>query len=253
MEGAVTSFLPAKGYGFVRGDDGRDYFLHQSDLSPEQATPIEGQRLAFEEVATPKGYRARRVKLLGEIGPVCYLAPDVVLHSRDSDIRGWETLKTSLWTVNGSSRNSPDDAKDLLLERIAMLGANAAVLVRYYKTTGSEAGRGRGTHHYTIHNFKAHPVFVGKASTSGTISRDALNSLDENAKALKSVLKARTDSATTAALIVGAMVMVFAVGIGIVMAGLATLIALGVGLLVATIAFFVMREDHDGWLQPPIS
>lgn len=251
MDGTVSSFLPAKGYGFVRGDDGRDYFLHQADLDQADDTPIEGQRITFEETATPKGYRARRVKALDAVGPVLYLMPDTVVQTRESEIRGWETLQVSLWRVHGSSRESPDDAKALMLERVASLGATGAVLVRYYKTTGSEAGTGRGTHHYTIHNFSAHPVIVGRASTQGTRTKDQLPRLDLLVTEVKAGLVARTRAARNAGFSVAAVIMGLAAVPAMAFRDGGALIALGAGAVVAMIGFSVMSKDHDGWLQPP--
>lgn len=251
MDGTVSSFLPAKGYGFVRGDDGRDYFLHQSDLVPAFGVPIEGQRISFEETATPKGYRARRVKPLGSVGPVRYVVPDMVLQSRGSDIRGWEILASSLWTVHGSSRDSPDDAKALLLARVAKLGGNGAVGVGYYKSTGSEAGTGRGTHHFTIHNFRAHPVFVGRASTAGTVSRQDVASLDERASALKKELVSRTRSSTSGAIVAAVVVLVIAMMLVMAIGDFGSLIALVIGVIASIAVFRALDEDHDGWLQPP--
>ena len=103
MEGTISSFLPSKGYGFLRGDDGRDYFVHHYDIIEMQVV-VEGQRVAFEESATPKGYRARRVRPMAVTGAMRYILPDEVLTSRGATIKGWEVLVRSRWAVNGTSR-----------------------------------------------------------------------------------------------------------------------------------------------------
>jgi cold shock CspA family protein len=32
MTGTIKNFLPQKQFGFILGDDGKDYFFHQSSL-----------------------------------------------------------------------------------------------------------------------------------------------------------------------------------------------------------------------------
>lgn len=32
QQGTVKWFEPVKGYGFINGDDGQDFFVHQSDI-----------------------------------------------------------------------------------------------------------------------------------------------------------------------------------------------------------------------------
>ncbi len=251
MDGTVSSYLASKGYGFIRGDDGRDYFLHAADFAGDCA-PIEGQRLAFEETATPRGYRARKARALGQAGPVRYLVPESIMHSRGSDIPGWETLQASQWTVHGSSRESPDDAQDELLGRASSLGANGVVLLAYYKTTGSEAGTGRGVHRFTIHNFKAHPVMIGRASTQGSVSKASLSTLDILARELKTRLEARTRQSTMIGLAVAAAIFLSCVVVDIALLG-GGLIGLGAGALLGWMAFDAIRRDHDSWLQAPFS
>ena len=60
MTGSVKSLTRDRGFGFIRGEDGLDYFLHRSELrdglSFDQLR--EGQRVAFEPRQSDKGPRA---------------------------------------------------------------------------------------------------------------------------------------------------------------------------------------------------
>jgi len=57
--GTVKWFSDAKGYGFIRGDNGRDVFVHCSALaSAGYRTLIEGQAVEYEERDSPKGLQA---------------------------------------------------------------------------------------------------------------------------------------------------------------------------------------------------
>ncbi len=63
MHGTIKWFKEDKHYGFVTGDDGKDYFLHHSAL-PEGAVPQQGQEVEFEPTETERGIQAHNAKLL---------------------------------------------------------------------------------------------------------------------------------------------------------------------------------------------
>ena len=49
MEGTVKWFNPSKGYGFIQGSDGTDYFAHFQEIQVEgYKTLKEGQSVNFE-------------------------------------------------------------------------------------------------------------------------------------------------------------------------------------------------------------
>jgi len=65
MEGIVKWFNSRKGYGFIKGDDGEDYFAHHTAV--ERGVFLrENDRVSFEAVQTEQGKQARNVKLTGE-------------------------------------------------------------------------------------------------------------------------------------------------------------------------------------------
>ena len=63
MEGEVKWFNTRKGFGFIKGDDGEDYFVHHSALG-QGVFLRENDRVSFETVQTDKGKQAKDVKLL---------------------------------------------------------------------------------------------------------------------------------------------------------------------------------------------
>ena len=62
-EGTVKFFNMRKNFGFINGDDGKDYFVHTSGLA-EGTSLDEGDKVSFEVVEGDKGEKAEKVKKL---------------------------------------------------------------------------------------------------------------------------------------------------------------------------------------------
>jgi cold shock CspA family protein len=257
MEGNVSHFLPSKGFGFIQGDDGRNYFAHQSDFGDR--VPVDGQRVRFAEDVTPKGYRARHIEPIADTATDLFVVPDGILQTREAEIRDWELIEASPWRIHSSSRESPDEARAGLLARASLLGATGVVLVSYYKTRGSEAGTGKGVHHYTIHNFHAHPVVVARRHAAGVRRRAELEGLSARIRTLKSSLveSSRRSRALASRVGIAAFAAVVLLGAVLILGflGAVTLFSLLATIIMASAvaagAFALIRKDHDGWLQEP--
>ncbi|MFC1800973.1 cold-shock protein [Nanoarchaeota archaeon] len=63
MEGKVKWFNSRKGYGFIAGDDGEEYFVHYTALA-EGTFLRENDQVSFEPADGDKGKQAKDVKLL---------------------------------------------------------------------------------------------------------------------------------------------------------------------------------------------
>lgn len=246
MEGTVSNFLPSKGYGFLRGDDGRDYFAHHSDLVESQAA-IEGQRVTFEESATPKGYRARRIRPVALRGSARYVLPHDVLTSRGDTINEWEVVERCHWMAGGSSRDSPEDAMHCLRKHAKSIGATGVLCVAYSKTRGEEPGSGHGAHFFAIHNYQGRPVVLGRPSVQGTHLLSTLMGLDERAAAHKEKLVAMTAQSRSMALATVVGIVAIAASTALIGAGVAVFILLAAIILCANL-WPTLAKDHDGWL-----
>jgi len=67
MKGIVKWFDDNRGYGFITGDDGKDYFCHHSEIKEKGfKTLIEGQPVEFEESKNEKGLVAKNVRKINE-------------------------------------------------------------------------------------------------------------------------------------------------------------------------------------------
>ena len=64
IKGTVKEYDKSKGFGFIVGDDDRDYFVHVSGLRPQlkQRGLVEGQRVMFDSEYGVRGDKAVNVK-----------------------------------------------------------------------------------------------------------------------------------------------------------------------------------------------
>lgn len=62
VEGKVKWFNPRKGYGFIETTDGRDVFVHYSDIAAEGFKTLdEGDAVLLDVIEGEKGPRAANV------------------------------------------------------------------------------------------------------------------------------------------------------------------------------------------------
>ena len=65
MTGVIKFFNRVKGYGFIRGDDGKETFVHISNISATNGQyPEENQRVSYEIGQCAKGEMAIDVILM---------------------------------------------------------------------------------------------------------------------------------------------------------------------------------------------
>ena len=60
-EGTVKFYNEIKRFGFIAGDDGKEYFVHESGLK-EGTRLREGDKVSFEVVEGEKGPKAEQVE-----------------------------------------------------------------------------------------------------------------------------------------------------------------------------------------------
>jgi len=60
MKGKVKFFNKTKGFGFISGEDGKEYFVHSTGLNPGTAID-EGDSVSFEVEQGEKGPKAAKV------------------------------------------------------------------------------------------------------------------------------------------------------------------------------------------------
>jgi len=67
LEGTIKWFSQEKGYGFLVGADGVDYFFHHTELTgTNYIVPVEGDAVFFKSEKGEKGLKATRVSKQGQ-------------------------------------------------------------------------------------------------------------------------------------------------------------------------------------------
>ncbi len=65
IKGTVKWFNDSKGFGFITGEDGNEYFVHHSTIQGNGFKSLaEGDAVSFESEKGPKGPRAINVEKL---------------------------------------------------------------------------------------------------------------------------------------------------------------------------------------------
>lgn len=63
VAGTIKRLVTDKGFGFVVGPDGNEYFFHQSACDGQFDRLHEGQSVSFEMGQGPKGPRAENIRV----------------------------------------------------------------------------------------------------------------------------------------------------------------------------------------------
>ncbi|WP_198422390.1 MULTISPECIES: cold shock domain-containing protein [Pseudomonas] len=159
IEGVVTSFVQAKGYGFINGDDGEHYFVHVNEVLGDQAL-VTGQRVTFVPTPSPKGSKAKQV--VPGLGPTpIFVEPDSFIWSKGGPPSGMEVV---LITGTGWGKsNDPNEARQILANQARELGANAVLNVSMDKWT---EGQLLSNYCVTMHRFSGEFAVVKVVSSS---------------------------------------------------------------------------------------
>src|SRR6266851_9021792 len=68
MDGKISRLMSDKGFGFIMGSDGQEYFVHRSAIRGEVFEQLrEGQPVTFDAREGDKGPRAENVRVVGGI------------------------------------------------------------------------------------------------------------------------------------------------------------------------------------------
>ncbi|WP_168194716.1 cold shock domain-containing protein [Thermococcus aciditolerans] len=111
MDGIVKWFSSEKGYGFIRGADGVDYYFHITDFQGD-APPKSRDKVIFDPTTTKKGPRAINVRLAPVDLPVNLEVPRTVLELIGP---GESIIYAKYCSINYYDRNSVEEYSLLVL------------------------------------------------------------------------------------------------------------------------------------------
>lgn len=184
MHGKITSFVLEKSFGFIHGDDGKDYFFHIKDFPGSHPNALtDGLPVNFEPTATPKGYRAQHCKII-EKDLLGYEAPDSLLTTKFEAIKGWELVKVCDWIVESEWNSDKETSLKECKRRAELLGANALLEFQYTKRTDSTSTEGNGTYYFSTFQYVGRPAYLARRSTTGQLHKSDFPSLNENAESI---------------------------------------------------------------------
>jgi len=95
MKGTVKWFNTRKGYGFIKGEDGEEYFVHHTALG--QGTFVrEDDEVEFEAADTDRGKQAKNITLL----------------KKGSEVRSDDDSEATEETTEETTEDSTEDTAD---------------------------------------------------------------------------------------------------------------------------------------------
>jgi CspA family cold shock protein len=61
--GTIKKLVADRGFGFIAAEDGKEFFFHRSGIEGDFDSLRGGEKVTFEVEASPKGPRARSVRV----------------------------------------------------------------------------------------------------------------------------------------------------------------------------------------------
>ena len=152
MKGKVVSYLAAKKYGFIQGDDGESYFLHFSELldKKDEGKLVKGSMVHFDPTPTPKGLAAKAISL-----PEVFIRERLVEFFTTKDRHPKNGTVLVSYPITTRFFKDPSEGRRHLEQLAKHCGCNAVLNVSFEKDTFS-----KGNYRYTVHAFKGELALV---------------------------------------------------------------------------------------------
>ena len=152
MKGKVVSYLAAKKYGFIQGDDGESYFLHFSELldKKDEGKLVKGTMVHFDPTPTPKGLAAKAISL-----PEVFIRERLVDFFTTKDRHPKNGTVLVSYPITTRFFKDPSEGRRHLEQLAKHCGCNAVLNVSFEKDTFS-----KGNYRYTVHAFKGELALV---------------------------------------------------------------------------------------------
>lgn len=184
MEGIIKIYFEDKQFGFIIDDNNNEYFFHKSKIQSNENKKIDKDFLVlFDFKETKKGLTAENIRITKKKHKaiIKYIEPDDIYITKYQNIKNWDTLFKSDYTIHMTDKGNPNDIKDNLKYIASKIGANCILELTYNSEEGSEPGTGSGTHYFTVHHYSGRFAFIAKKSSHGnTIDKNTISQIDNN-------------------------------------------------------------------------
>lgn len=142
MKGIILRYIGEKGFGFIKGEDGREYFFHKSSLGG-RFTPAAGNLITFDVTKGKKGLAATNVGFIGNGSPPSpeFEYPRKMMYSNDSVFPGGFQVIREVCTLWAKAKGYRA-ARNELLNLANKQGANAVVITSEEVTQHEETTLG---------------------------------------------------------------------------------------------------------------
>ncbi len=242
MTGSIKHYLHQKKFGFILGDDNKDYFFHENALiHPSQVSQIvDGALVEFDPTVSPKGYKATKVSIKSMAAVAKFIVPDAIVTSKTDTVNGWEILQECEWVITASDQGDPENVRSTVKNLARSIGANGLTYMTYRKSTGSQ-----GNYQFTVHNITGRPVVLGRRNLSG---KYGINDFpDINAACATYKKKCNEEYASAKSSYVKRLMI--GIGITAILTVCLKAVGLGIGLIIMLIIALVNRPVREGeWL-----
>ena len=145
MKGKIISYISAKKFGFICGDDGESYFLHVSSLldKANESKLVKDVVVEFEPTTTPKGLAAKQV----HVPDVNFKKQLVAFFTAKSNQPRYGHV-VARHTLNTRFFKDQNEGRSHIKQLAADIGCNAILNTNVEKKTFSEGGE-----NFTMHSF----------------------------------------------------------------------------------------------------
>jgi len=145
VKGKIISYISAKKFGFICGDDGESYFLHVSSLLDKANEPklVKDVVVEFEPTNTPKGLAAKQV----HVPDVNFKKQLVAFFTAKSNQPRYGNV-VARHTLSTRFFKDQNEGRSHIKQLAADIGCNAILNTNVEKVTFSEGGED-----FTMHSF----------------------------------------------------------------------------------------------------
>lgn len=182
LTGTIKSYSDDKKYGFIQSENGESYFFHFNDLEDDSFKPKVGLFVSFDDIPTPKGMAAKKIKNDDSFKKIYTSADKDKFFMKKSDSFGDDFEIVYKGKIFYSESKDPNEALDSMINQAKIYGFNSLINVKRTRRTGSKMSSSGnfGSYKFTIHGYTAIPALVKKIGYSNNQEKikdsdDALN------------------------------------------------------------------------------